>query len=152
MTLPIRRRSNEEFERDNIWNPLEQLQSLHHDLSALLDEWRPLSSLNGFRPVADVEERDDAYFVEIELAGVKPDDVDIEVSGRRLVVSGERKERERVGILRTRERTIGRFHYEVTLPSDIDESEVDAHLDEGILSVRLPRPERDRPRRVEIST
>ena len=56
----------------------------------------------GFTPLADVEETDEAYLVEVELAGVKGDDIQVEVAGRRLSVSGERKERERVGILRPR--------------------------------------------------
>jgi len=55
-----------------------------------------------------------------------------------------------VGILRRRERVIGRFHYEVTLPGDVDEAGVEADLDEGVLTVRAPKPERDRPRRIEV--
>jgi HSP20 family protein len=55
-----------------------------------------------------------------------------------------------VGILRRRERTVGRLSYEVTLPGDVDEDGVEAHLDEGVLTVRLPKPERERPRRIEI--
>nr|MDP9006611.1 Hsp20/alpha crystallin family protein [Actinomycetota bacterium] len=71
-------------------------------------------------------------------------------AGRRVAVRGERKEKERVGILRRRDRTIGRFSYEVTLPGDVQEDGVEAHLDEGVLTLRLPKPERERPRRIEI--
>jgi HSP20 family protein len=81
---------------------------------------------------------------------VKREDIDIEIAGRRVSVRGERKEKERVGILRRRERTIGRFFYEVTLPGNIDEDGVEAHLNEGVLTVRLPKPEHERPRRIEI--
>lgn len=63
---------------------------------------------------------------------------------------GERKEKERVGILRRRERTVGRFHHAVTLLGDVDEDGVEAHLDEGVLNLRLPKPESERPRRIEI--
>lgn len=80
-----------------------------------LEHWSALPSLaGGFTPLADVEETDDACVVEIDLPGVKRDHVAIEVAGRRLTVSGERKERERVGILRRRTRTVGRFQYERT--------------------------------------
>lgn len=88
--------------------------------------------------------------VEIDLAGVKKDDVDIELSGRRLVVSGERKERERVGILRKRTRTVGRFRYEVVLPAELDEDGVSATLDEGVLSIRVPKEASERPRRITV--
>lgn len=48
------------------------------------------------------------------------------MAGRRLTVTGERKERQRVGILRRRERVVGRFHYEVVLPADVEEDGVEA--------------------------
>lgn len=65
-------------------------------------------------------------------------------------MTGERKERESVGVLRKRQRTVGRLRYEVTLPGNVDDSGVDAHLDEGVLTVRIPKPERDRPRRIAL--
>ena len=97
-----------------------------------------------------MEETADGYTVEIELAGVKKDDLDIEIAGRRLTVTGERKERERVGILRRRERVVGRFHCEVVLPDDVEEEGVEAHLDHGVLTVRIPKPPSRRPRRMEV--
>jgi HSP20 family protein len=105
-----------------------------------MDNWRDLSSLfgQGFAPLADVEETDDAFVVEVELAAVKKDDLNLELSGRRLVVTGERKERERVGILRKRTRTVGRFRCEVVPPADLDEDGVSAELAEGVLTVRVP--------------
>lgn len=100
--------------------------------------------------MADVEESDDAYLVEVELPGVKGDDIDVEVAGRRLTVSGERKERERVGILRRQTRTVGRFHYEVVLPGDVAEDEVEAGLNEGVLTIRIPKVAADRPKRIPV--
>ena len=97
-----------------------------------------------------MEETPDAYVVEIELPGVKKDDVDIEIAGRRLAVRGERKEKERAGILRRRERVVGRFSYEVTLPGDVQDDGVEAHLNEGVLTLRVPKPDRERPRRIEV--
>ena len=104
-----------------------------------------------FTPPADVEETDDAYLVDIELPGVRKDDLDIEIAGRRLSVRGERKEKERVGILRRRERTVGRFHYEVTLPGNVEDSDVVANLDGGVLTVRVPKPASERPRRIHVN-
>lgn len=73
------------------------------------------------------------------------------MAGRRLTVSGERKERERVGILRRRTRSVGRFHYEVVLPGDVEENDVSASMDEGVLTVRLAKPASARPRRIPVS-
>lgn len=151
MALPVRR-SNDERNEPARWDPFSELDQLSRRLASFLDARRQLPDLlaDGFTPLADVEETTDAYTVEIELPGVKRDDVDIEVAGRRVAVRGERKEKERVGILRRRDRTIGRFSYEVTLPGDVQEDGVEAHLDEGVLTLRLPKPERERPRRIEI--
>ncbi len=155
MALPIRR--NHEDDRGvsrevSRWEPFAELDRLNRQLSSYLDSWRNLPGLFGeaFTPLADVEETSDAYVVEIELPGVKSDDLDIEIAGRRLSVTGERKEKERVGILRRRERVVGRFHYEVTLPGNVDEDHVEAHLDEGVLVIRLAKPESERPRRIAV--
>jgi HSP20 family protein len=151
MALPVRHRPDGLAERGS-WSPLAELDRLNRELASYLESWRNLPELTGegFTPLADLEETPEAYLVEVELPGVKREDVDIEVAGRRLWVRGERKEKERVGILRRRERVVGRFACEVTLPSDVDEDGVHANLDCGVLTVRLAKPERDRPRRIEI--
>jgi HSP20 family protein len=160
MALPVRRRHDDspvvaESER---WPTLGQgslveLERLHSELSRLLESfWRLPSILNdAFTPLADVEETDDAYVVELELPGVKKDDIEISIGGRRLVVTGERRERERRGFLRHRTRSVGRFHYEVNLPGTVEEDEVTANLDEGVLTVRLPKPASDRRRRIPLT-
>jgi len=149
--LPVRKGGNQSNDLVR-HDPVGELERMHRQLSDLLESWRNWPSLlgEGFTPPADVEETDDAYTVEIELPGVKREDLDIEVSGRRVSVRGERKEKERSGILRRRERTVGSFVYEVTLPGDVDEAGAQANLDEGVLNLRLPKPEHDRPRKIQI--
>lgn len=151
MGLPVRR-SNDDRTDVAGWNGASEFDRLNRQLASYLEPWRQLPDLlsDGFTPFADVEETPEAYVVEIELPGVKGDDVDIEIAGRRVSVRGERKEKERVGILRRRERTTGRFSYEVTLPGGVDEDGVEANLNEGVLTVRLPKPEGDRPRRIQV--
>jgi HSP20 family protein len=128
------------------------LDTLNRQLSSYLDSWRQLPDVltGAFTPFGDVEETPDAYVVEIELPGIRKDDLDIALAGRRVTVTGERRERERIGILRRRERVVGRFHYEVTLPGELDEDGVEAHLDEGVLTIRVPKAESERPRRIPV--
>lgn len=134
------------------WDPFTELDRLHKELGSFLGalDAPDLAVGGAFTPLADIEETPDAYLVEIELPGVRREHIDVEVAGRRVVVQGERKEKERAGFLRRRERTVGRFRYEVTLPGDVDEERVQADLDEGVLTLRLPKPESQRPRRIEI--
>jgi HSP20 family protein len=152
MALPVRR-SHDRPSEVGLSDQSADLERLTRQLAGYLDSWGRLPSLlgEGFTPPADVEETDDAYVIEIELPGVNKDDVDIEITGRRVSVRGERKEKERVGILRRRERVVGRFDYEVTLPGDVDDAQVQASFDDGVLTVRAPKPEHARPRRIKIS-
>lgn len=107
------------------WDPFEDLEHLQQQLAQVFPSWprRPAWPQTGTAmdsesaPVADVEETNDAFVVEIELAGVKKQDVKIELSGRRLTGTGERKERQREGTLRRRTRTVGRFRYEMSCRS-----------------------------------
>jgi HSP20 family protein len=148
MALPVRQRTNEPAR----WSPFSEFQRAFPQLGELFQGWGELPSVfeDGFTPLADIEETDDAYVVELELPGVKKEDVEIAVAGRRLTISGERKEKERVGVLRRRTRSVGRFHFEVTLPEDVDASGVSAAIDHGVLTVRVPKAAADRPRRIEV--
>ncbi|MFP4514279.1 MAG: Hsp20/alpha crystallin family protein [Acidimicrobiales bacterium] len=143
MNLPISHRNDG---RSGRWNPWGELDRVQRELAGLLDaQWN-----DGFTPLADVEEAPDAYLIEIELPGVSRDQVEIEVSDRHLSVRGERKEKERVGFLRRRERIVGRFSYDLTLPEDLDQDGVEASLTDGVLTVRLPKIQGSTPRRIEI--
>ena len=111
-----------------------------------------LSEGAGWSPFVDIEEQDDAYMLEAELPGVKRDDVNIEVVGNELSITGEIKEKERKGALRRRTRRTGRFEYHVRLPDQVDASKIDASLDQGVLTVRVPKAERAKRQKVEIKS
>lgn len=132
-------------------NLLDEFERLQRELRSHLDGWPSWDSLvDGFTPIGDIEETDDAFIVEIELAGVRRGDIEITTTDRRLVVTGERKEKERVGILRRRDRTVGEFRYEVELPAEFDADRVTAGYEDGVLSIRLPKSVADQPRRIAI--
>ena len=140
----------------DVRDPFLDLDRLEDRIDAMLD--RAVSSLRpspfpgSFTPLADIEETDDAYVIEIELPGIKREDVSVEVRGRRVIVSGERTKRERKGFFRIGKRVTGRFHYEAVLPGEIDADAVIANYDDGVVVVRAPKPESERSqaRKVEI--
>ncbi len=142
---------------DESFDPVAELAALNHRLRGYLDRWDKLPSLldeqsaDGFTPLADVEETNDAYLVEIELPGVRRSDIEVAISGGQLTVTGERREKEQAGILRRRSRVTGRFYYEVDLPTADPEAEVAAGYDDGVLTVRVPKPESDGPRRISVN-
>jgi HSP20 family protein len=106
----------------------------------------------GWIPAVDVEETEDAYVLEAEVPGVKREDVNIEVSGNELAITGEIKEREREGILRRRTRRVGQFEFRVSLPGEVNPEGVDAKLNDGVLTVRVPKAERAQRRRIEVKS
>jgi HSP20 family protein len=136
------------------WGPLEEVQELRTQLTRLLSGFADMVPViqNGFAPAADIEETDDAYIVELELPGVSKRDIDVSLSGQVLTIAGERKEKERVGIVRRRVRSIGRFYYDVQFPEPVRESELTAKLADGVLTVRVPKAADAAPkvRRVEV--
>ena len=132
------------------WDPFRELDQLYERMNQLWDT----TTATGDRwvPLADVEETDDAYVIDVELPGVDEADIDIEVNGRELTVTGELKEKERTGILRRRTRRVGGFTYAVTLPGEIDADNVRAQLDQGVLHITVPKAQTSRPRHIAIST
>jgi HSP20 family protein len=112
----------------------------------------PLSETGGWAPPVDIEEREDAYIVEAEVPGISREDVNIDLIGNELTISGEIKEKERDGILRRRTRRVGRFQYRVILPEHVDSDGVDAKLGDGVLTIRVPKSERAKRRRIDVSS
>src|SRR5579875_2696348 len=134
--LAVRR--NDEELQSWVWEPFAELSRLSRRVSRLVD-MLPWADGDGFTPTADVEETDEAYIVELELPGVKKGDISVEASDRRLVVRGERREQARRGILRRRGRVTGHFHYELSLPGDLDVDRIEARLEDGVLTLQIPK-------------
>jgi HSP20 family protein len=134
------------------WDPFRELDELYERMNHLWETGVGTDAADRWVPLADIEETDDSYLIEVELPGVKKDDVDIQINGRELTVSGEIKEKERTGILRRRTRKVGEFHYSVTLPGEIDGDSISANLDGGVLTIRVPKSQQGRSRRIAIGS
>jgi HSP20 family protein len=132
------------------WDPFRELDQLYERMNHLWETGVGTDGVDRWVPMADIEETDDAYIIEVELPGAKQDDIDIQINGRELTVSGEIKEKERTGILRRRTRKVGEFTYSVTLPGEINDDDVSADLDGGVLTIRVAKSQRGKPRRIAI--
>lgn len=145
--------------RPNRWEPLNELEQVTERMRRMLDQTfgsfgvpSQVTEAIGWAPLVDIEEADDAYIIEAELPGVKQKDVNIELVGNELTISGEIKERQRKGVLRRQTRRTGRFDYRVTLPDQVDPEKVDAKLAEGVLTIRVPKSQKAQRRQVEVKT
>jgi HSP20 family protein len=135
-------------------SPLSELGQLNERMRRMLEQTfgGMLDEPAGWIPAVDIEEREDAYVVEAEVPGVKREDVNIEVSGNELTISGEIKVREREGIIRRRTRRVGEFEFRVVLPNEVNAEGIDAKLNDGVLTVRVPKAERAQRRRIEVKS
>jgi HSP20 family protein len=114
--------------------------------------WSPLGTGNGgtWMPITDIEETEDAWIIEAEVPGVDRKDVNVELRDSELIISGVIKEKERKGIVRRQTRRTGQFEYRVTLPGQSDAEHIEANLHDGVLTVRVPKTEQAKPRRIEV--
>jgi HSP20 family protein len=154
MALPVRRSAAPTSAVDRL-DPFSQLEELHAVTQQMMESlWSGAGNGDGARwaPPVDIEETEDAWVLEADLPGAEQDDINVDVQGSELLISGEIKERERKGILRRRARRVGHFEYRVTLPGEVDPEGVDAKLKGGVLSVRVPKPDRARSRHIDIQS
>lgn len=121
----------------------------------LLDEPQlPLmtTTQDWFRPNFDVDETVEAYLLSVDLPGVKKEDLKIDMSGDVLTISGERKyerDSKEAGASKV-ERSYGSFQRSFTLPNSVEGNKIEAHLEDGVLRIVIPKSEQAKPRTIEI--
>ncbi len=102
-------------------------------------------------PAMNIWETDDALWVEAEVPGVRMEDLDILLNGKELAIRGKAGLQEEVqGIYHRRERGTGEFRRVVHLPVEVDPEHVEAHVKNGVLTVKMLKAAEVRPRRIEV--
>lgn len=135
------------------------LNSLQREIDRVFDSFFP--STEGDRdetsqavwaPRTDLVESNDSYRIQLDLPGVRRDDVKINYEDNQLTISGERRDEhteeseERVRV----ERTFGHFYRAFSLPRSIDPEGIEATHDNGVLTITVPKTEESRSRQIEI--
>lgn len=107
-----------------------------------------------FAPTLDILESLEAYEIHVDLPGVQPDDVKVEMHEGRLVISGKRStgvDQKEKNFHRV-ERVSGSFSRVIALPSEVDNEKIDASYEHGVLKIMLPKAVKQQPRKIEIRT
>lgn len=103
------------------------------------------------RPAVNVWETADTVFAELEVPGLKSEQLELSVVGDQLTIKVERPELEEQGVTyHRRERPVGTFTRVVRLPVPVDANAVEAQLQNGVLTVKLPKAESARPRKIQV--
>ena len=140
------------------WDPFSDIANLRRTMDSWFDDVRPFriqaagNGADGFFPV-DLYETDDQVVVKASLPGVKPEDIDISVSGQLLTLRGESKEEheEKAQNYYRRERRSGSFVRQFTLPAEVDASKADARFEHGVLNLSLPKAESLKPKTIKVN-
>jgi len=103
-------------------------------------------------PATNVYETDEAYVVECEVPGLEMDDLEVYVAGDVLTLSGTRPETipSEGATLHRQERDTGRFSRAITLTGPVLSDKTEATLANGILTVRVPKAEEAKPKRIQV--
>lgn len=139
------------FSRDPFAGFQEEIENL---MSRFRGDWPAavLAPSAVFAPSIDLEETDDALLVRMDVPGLKAEEIDIEVSGNTLRVSGEHKEeKEEKGKTYHRlERRRGAFARALTLPAAVKQDQINAVCDNGVLTITLPKTEAAQTRKIAV--
>lgn len=138
----------------NTWGPENELR---RELDSLFDWTRTTpywaTDEATLRPACDVQEEEASYLLTLEVPGVAKEDIKIETLENQIIVSGERKleTKKNSNTYLYSERRFGKFHRTFALPSHIDTDKVEAHYQDGVLRVLVPKAESAKARQVKIT-
>ena len=105
-------------------------------------------------PAVDIQENDKEILLELELPGLKPENVEVTAENGVLTVRGEKKGERKEGEenrYHLVERTYGSFMRTFQLPQGIDEEQINAQFENGILTLHIPKAALPQPRRIQIN-
>ena len=138
------------------WEPFREIAQLQGEMGRLFNgllEGQARSS-QAWVPALDVWETDSELVYAFDLPGMSEAEIEIEVQDDTLSISGERvrETKQESDRFFRYERRHGSFGRAVGLPAGIDESKIEASYVNGVLEVRVPKPEEAKPRRIQLGT
>ncbi|MDQ4093419.1 MAG: Hsp20/alpha crystallin family protein [Actinomycetota bacterium] len=154
MTLPIQRRRYPARRRSPLAG-LPGFDNLFEQMNRMLTSAFPdvaRISINSWSPPVDIQEIEDAYLIEADMPGVRPEDVSVDLQGKELHIVGEygtaqqqedegsdQQGSDQQGSDQPISRRTGRFDYRLTLPGEVTSESCTADLEHGVLRLRLPK-------------
>jgi len=135
------------------WDPFDELKHMRERMNSLFDDSfgrfslspgasRQGDALLGFAPQLDLKEKDDCYVASMDIPGADKNDISVKLDDRMLTVSGrinESTEKKDGDQILRKERRSGTFERTVTLPGPVVADKLDAHYENGVLNVTIPK-------------
>ncbi|MDD3041355.1 MAG: Hsp20/alpha crystallin family protein [Methanosarcinaceae archaeon] len=137
------------------WDPFEELRRTQERLNQLFEDFVPSEEWTGktFAPLVDVMEEGDKVIVTTDLPGVDKKDIEINLKEDMLEINakcGGEEETEKEGYLK-KERSYTRFYRAIRLPTGVSEENASAKMENGVLTITIPKLELEEPKkRIQI--
>jgi len=135
-----------------VFDPFKELQDIERRLGAVLSVNQPVEKVKSFTPAVNEKVDEKGYHLEIDLPGVKKENIEISVNDGILTISGERKlekKEEKENYTRI-ESFFGRFERSFKLPSDADLDNIEAKYEDGVLKIFIPKKQKPEGKKIEI--
>ena len=140
------------------WEPMREAMTLRDAMDRLFDEafTRPWGMMGGGRgssaPAVDMYQTDNEMVVKAAVPGMKPEDVQIAVTGDVLTIKGETNEKSdtKEKAYHIREQRWGTFERMISLPTAVVSDKAQAEFENGILTITLPKAEQVKPRIISV--
>jgi HSP20 family protein len=132
------------------WDPFEEIRKTQERLNLLFEDFMPMKKWgdgNVFTPAIDIKEEENKLLVTTDLPGINKEDIEINLKEDMLEISaktGKEKETEEEGYIR-KEREYTHFYRAVRLPSSVKEEGSTAKIENGVLTITLPKIKREEP-------
>src|ERR1700726_5193591 len=144
------------------WEPLREFSSMHDRMNRMNRLFResyspetPEEALTttNFAPPVDIYEDEHNITLKLEVPGIEEKDIDVRIERNTLTVHGERKieKEEKEENYRRVERQYGSFTRSFTLPHSVDAGQVNAHYDNGVLKINLPKKAEAKPKQIKVN-
>ncbi|MCP4188714.1 MAG: Hsp20/alpha crystallin family protein [Gammaproteobacteria bacterium] len=142
-----------------VWNPFKEMESMLERYTQATGRGLEAGGLDvdtGFAewsPTVDIDETDENYLIRADVPGVAKDDIKIQLDNGVLSISGEKRVAKETGIGSRKHRTErfhGSFSRRFTLPSAVDIDKVNADYKDGVLSLTIPKLEKEKAKSIDI--
>jgi len=137
------------------------IESVRREMDRFFDELTPFSWMretNGgsrmdvWAPNTDMSEDENEYVIKMDIPGMTKDDIEVNFEDNRIIIRGDRSEEEKEekkDYIR-KERYEGSFYRSFTIPKTVDEDQIKAKFEEGVLKINLPKAEVSKPKEVKV--
>ena len=138
------------------YDPLDRIFDLREDFDDIVKDFfagfSNMSASRGVYPLLDIKEDKEKYTIDVEIPGIEKKDLKISVKKDNLIIQGEKKEikkKEEESYLRV-ERSYGNFMRSVKLPTEINQEQITAKYNNGVIKIVLPKTKTDKANEVQV--